>query len=318
MISSVSSQHAGADVYTDLSSVQSIRQLKDKNLALEKVAEQFESMMMRMMLKSMRSANEVFAEGNYLSSKETDTYRDMLDDQLSLELSKGGGMGLAEVMVRQLQSRYGNREETESENKAATQSVSGYLENRLPAMGDAGAVNAPARTDDNMAFDGSVQQFVDQVYPLAEKAAQSLGVSPEVLIAQSALETGWGRRMTGAADGASSLNFFNIKASRDWQGNAVTVPTLEIRDGRPVRELGAFRAYASPADSFDDYVDFVGNSDRYQQAVQSGDDETYIRSLADAGYATDTAYAEKVIRIMNSPDLQAAVAHTAGEPADEG
>ena len=121
------SNHAsvGADSYTDLANLNAITQLgrKDKAQALEKIAEQFESMMVRMMMKSMRAANSVFAEGNMLSSQEGDMYQDMFDDQVALSLSQGRGMGIADVMIRQLNQRYGNEQPS-----TKTVSVQQYLD----------------------------------------------------------------------------------------------------------------------------------------------------------------------------------------------
>ena len=322
----ISQTQSSADVYTDLAGVQAIHQLKDKSLALDKIAHQFESMMIRMMMKSMRSANQVFADGNMLSSHETDMYQSMLDDQLALTLSKGRGFGLADVLGRQLQGRFGdgtaagNNSGQDKVPQKVQQKGVGELKRRdilpQPVPGYGGVSGSSAQSA-ALEFDGSVQQFVDQLYPLAQKAAQALGVSPEALIAQSALETGWGRKVCNRPNGESSLNFFNIKANRQWQGDSVSVPTLEIRGGVPVREQGVFRAYSSARDSFDDYVGFVSGSGRYEKALQSSDAESYIRALSEAGYATDTEYADKVIRIMNSPDLKAAVAKAATETVKE-
>lgn len=303
-----------ADVYTDLASVQSIRALKDKSQALRQVAEQFESMMLRMMMKSMRSANEAFAEGNYLNSHEANTYRDMLDDQMSLNLVKGRGLGIADVMVRQLQGRFGVAATADATSMQALPERRSFAPVTMPAVAARSAdvpMRAAGRQTQAMSFDGSIQQFVDRLYPMAEQAGKELGVSPMVLIAQSALETGWGKKMTAHHNGEPSLNFFNIKANRHWQGESVTVPTLEIRNGLPVKELGEFRAYNSAQDSFTDYVNFVKNSTRYEKACASEDAESYIRALAEGGYATDTHYADKVIRIMNSDELKAAVTSAA-------
>ncbi len=140
--------------------------------------------------------------------------------------------------------------------------------------------------------------------PLAQKAAKVLGVNPAILVAQSALETGWGAKMTGAGQGKTSNNLFNIKADGRWQGGSVTVPTLEVKGGVAVRENAAFRAYDSIEGSFDDYVEFVSNNPRYQQAVSCGDSEDYIRHLEAAGYATDPSYADKILNIFNGDSLQ--------------
>lgn len=314
---------AGADSFTDLASLHSITNLgkTDTNQALVKVAEQFESMMVRMMMKSMRSANEVFAEGNYLSSHEGEMYQEMFDDQMALSLSQGRGMGIADVMVRQLQQRFGKEELKTPESN----SFSNYLDNRNtvpthhlnemagPQLDSDHAETTPAgRAVAKLSFDGTPETFVVELYPMAKSAAEKLGVEPEVLLAQAALETGWGTRITALGD-RNSHNLFNIKADNRWQGSSITVATLEVRQGAAVKEFAAFRAYQTPQQSFDDYVDFISNSPRYGQAVQATNSEEYIQALGDAGYATDPDYSEKILRIMTSQNMQSAVAEcTAG------
>lgn len=312
----------GGDAYTDLSSVQAIRAVSDKNQALQKVAQQFESMMLRTMMKSMRDANKVFSEGNYLSSHESDTYRDMLDDQLALTLSQGRGMGIAEVMARQLQRRYGN---SANEPGADDNNLSDYLQRRntieatqpVQAATPGFIERVKELLPESIDFDGTVEKFVSHLYPLAEKAAQALGVDPRALLAQSALETGWGRKLSSDASGVSSLNFFNIKADRRWAGDSVAVSTLEVRDGVPVRERANFRAYQSAQHSFDDYVDFLTSNSRYEKAMQCSDSESFVKALAEAGYATDQQYAEKIISIMNDDKLNAAIDSVLDQPKSD-
>ncbi len=317
-----SNSNVGADSYTDLANLHSITQLgrKNKGQALGKIAEQFESMMVRMMMKSMRSANSVFAEGNFLSSKEGDMYQDMFDDQVALSLSQGRGMGIAEVMVRQLNQRFGNEEKSMEGG-----SLQEYLDKRnnysgfVPGIesGKAAAINTDqelAAKPLKMEFDGSSESFIQQVYAMAKQAAEKLGVQPEALIAQAGLETGWGKKITSFGD-KNSFNLFNIKADKRWQGDSVTVQTLEVRQGIPTKEYAAFRAYESPKQSFDDYVEFITNSPRYEKARQASDSESYIRALEEAGYATDPQYSEKIIRILNSPEMKNAVQNAiTGQP----
>lgn len=319
--SNTSRANVGADSYTDLSSVNAIRTLgrADKNQALEKIAEQFESMMVRMMMKSMRSANEAFSEGNMLSSKAGDMYQDMYDDQLALSLSQGRGLGVAEVMVRQLRDRYGS-----SEQKTVDTDVSAYLERPVEVRPEvrAGNVQASVGSDDDaisaatdslsqlqntISFDGSASDFIRQLYPLAQEAAQKIGVAPELLIAQSALETGWGKKISTHSNGSSSYNLFNIKADGRWEGDKLVVNTVEFSGGVPVKENATFRSYDGPQQSFDDYVSFLTQSPRYDRAAASQTDESFIRELGRAGYATDPAYADKILRIFNGEPLRSAV-----------
>ncbi|MBL4828137.1 MAG: flagellar assembly peptidoglycan hydrolase FlgJ [Spongiibacteraceae bacterium] len=310
--SSFSTTQASNNAYTDLSSVHAIRStgLQDKGRALEEISKQFESMLVRMMLKSMRDANATFAEGNYLSSHEADSYQQMYDDQLALSLSQGKGMGIAEIMAKQLKQRF-------DDSEPSSLALSRVETASKPTVSRPTTNKDIKQTSNEIAksstFDGSVKSFVDKVYPLAQEAAKELGIEPKVLIAQAALETGWGRKITQAANTDSSFNLFNIKADSRWEGESVAVPTIEFREGLPVKEYAAFRRYSSPAESFNDYVAFVKNNTRYSDAVASTDSESYIQHLSKAGYATDPNYADKVMKIANSKQLKEAIEQARGK-----
>lgn len=305
-----------SDSYTDLANLHSITELgrTDKNQALGKVAEQFESMMVRMMMKSMRDANSVFAEGNFLSSHEGDMYQGMFDDQLALSLSQGKGLGVADTMIRQLQSRFGVNDDKNPQPDDS--SVRSYLKSRNtnvePVPGAVAASHAAKNSNPvgavagSMQFDGSVDGFTSKLYGMAQSAAEKLGVKPEILLAQAALETGWGKKISTAGD-KSSFNLFNIKADKRWSGDSVSVTTMEVREGLAVKERAEFRAYQNPQHSFDDYVDFISNSPRYQKAVHSENSESYIRNLSEAGYATDPDYADKILTISKSENFRTAI-----------
>lgn len=298
--------------FTDLSSLDAIRQKGRENSdeALEDIAKQFESMLVRMMLKSMRDANEVFSKNNPLSSNEGKMYEQMYDDQLALSLSVGRGMGIAEVMVRQLQEAHGTSSALGSQRDQQTEnwrkelpftSMESVLEPVSPAQ-----KTTELQESAPIKFNGSVADFVQQLYPMAEKAARELAADPAVLIAQAALETGWGEKITQGQQGSSN-NLFNIKADQRWQGDAVQVNTLEFKEGVAVQERAAFRAYNSLSESFNDYVNFIKGGERYSEARQAKDSEGYIRKLSEAGYATDPNYADKVLNIVNSQSMQAAL-----------
>ncbi len=332
--------HTASESYTDLAGLNAITGLAatDKNQALDEIAKQFESMMVRMMMKSMRSANESFAEGNMLSSHAGDTYQEMYDDQLALSLSKDRGIGVAEVMVRQLQDRFGEQstEDTNSESKGLSnyddRRINALVSSPLSVLSSSKEKDAQKISTNNLevgiaepeklaaedllpeneafVFDGSVDSFITQMYPLAKSAADKLGIDPEVLIAQSALETGWGKKIS-TEQGRSSFNLFNIKTGGQWQGDSVQVSTLEYREGAMVKENAHFRAYQTPQQSFDDYVDFVHQNPRYTKAVGAEDNESYIQALSEAGYATDPEYANKIMRIYRSEPLQSVAASMA-------
>ena len=90
--------------YTDLTQLQTLKAKshKDDPRALEVAVRQFESLFVSMMLKGMRQANEAFSKGNFLNSDQTRFYQDMYDSQLSVTLSEQGGLGLTQVLMRQL------------------------------------------------------------------------------------------------------------------------------------------------------------------------------------------------------------------------
>jgi flagellar protein FlgJ len=324
-----------AQVYTDLNSLQQITTLgkSDKNAALEKIAHQFESLMMQMMLKSMREANSVFSEGDMTSSSEEKFYQDMADNQMTLSLSQGKGMGIAAALLRQLQGRSGDKSAASVALDPTKVASLDHVDRRLAAIARS-SVSGAATVDsaasvtaiqdalhtlfgemgnantlvdvaaDTEPLDGSPKNFVEKLLPAAERVARQLGVDSRVLLSQSALETGWGQKVIQCADGSSSFNFFNIKADDSWTGAVVKVPTIEYQNGIAVREYAKFRAYSSPEESFSDYVKFIADNPRYQNAMECADDpRAYVKALAQAGYATDPQYAQKVIAVLDGEHM---------------
>jgi len=148
------------------------------------------------------------------------------------------------------------------------------------------------------------ENFVNHLWPLAEKSAIKLGVAPEVLLAQAALETGWGQSIIKQGS-QSSHNLFNIKADPRWDGDKVEKLSLEYEKGIAVSKKSFFRAYDDLQKSFDDYVDFIQNNPRYQKALDAAENpERYLHEIHRAGYATDPKYADKIIRIMHRMNLK--------------
>jgi flagellar protein FlgJ len=141
-------------------------------------------------------------------------------------------------------------------------------------------------------------------------SGRRIGVDPRYLVAQAALETGWGKSVMRAQDGSSSHNLFGIKASSNWKGDSARAITSEFRDGQMVKETAEFRSYASYKDSFHDLVTLLQSNNRYQDVVKSADNpEQFVRELQKAGYATDPNYATKISQIakqMNSFENYAA------------
>lgn len=286
-----------ASVYTDFQGVAALRREAGENSpqALEKVARQFEAMFMQMMLKSMRDAG--IEEGGLFDNDQTRLYQDMYDKQLSLSLSESGnGIGLAEAMVRQLRAsvpQLGESGQGMETSMAVPQRGSGSFSLQQPEAVSP-LENEPARFE-------SPEQFVAHLWPHAKQAGEKLGVDPRAIMAQAALETGWGKAVISRPDGSSSYNLFNIKADHRWDGECVGKLTLEYRDGVAAKEQASFRAYGSWAESFDDYAAFLSENGRYRDALQAGSDgNAFAERLQDAGYATDPAYASKIKRILNN------------------
>lgn len=152
------------------------------------------------------------------------------------------------------------------------------------------------------------EQFVERIWPYAQRAAQALGVDPRMLVAQAALETGWGRHVPAARDGEAGNNLFGIKAGRSWSGERASHLTQEFREGRMQAERAEFRTYDSVEQSFSDYVALLRGSPRYASALQvAGNNQAYATALQRAGYATDPQYAQKLTAIAHGPRLNRAI-----------
>ncbi|GAB7532084.1 flagellar assembly peptidoglycan hydrolase FlgJ [Pseudomonas sp. 3A(2025)] len=144
----------------------------------------------------------------------------------------------------------------------------------------------------------NADQFVETMLPLAKEAAARIGVDPVMLVAQAALETGWGKSIMRQGDGSSSHNLFGIKAMGSWKGAEARAITSEFREGKMVKETADFRAYESYADSFHDLVSLLQNNSRYKEVINSADKpEQFVKELQKAGYATDPDYASKITQI---------------------
>lgn len=423
----VSSSDSGS--YSDLNRLNQLK-VGDKNSDenMRKVAQEFESLFLGEMLKSMRSATDALGQDNPLNTPAAKQYQEMYDQQLAVSMSReGGGIGLADVLIRQMSknkpmapgeaaaasaakqqealakagavptpiaagtvatngplsrlngerplwaSRSVNAPNTDISHRndmqlinqrrlalppkladrllaglvpsapataaAATAAVaSNALPQRAatPAIGGSGPLyngDWLARAEEQKAAAGgqmqvygramaqiplapakkafsSADEFVNTMLPMAKEAADRIGVDPRYLVAQAALETGWGKSVMRAQDGSSSHNLFGIKASSNWKGDSARAITSEFRNGAMVKETAEFRSYASYKDSFHDLVTLLQSNNRYQEVLKSADNpEQFVRELQKAGYATDPNYANKISQIakqMNSFENYAA------------
>jgi flagellar protein FlgJ len=261
-------------IYGDFAGLAALKKgaREDDPNAIRQVARQFESLFARMMIKSMRDA---IGKDPIFGSDQSQMYQGMFDDQLSMEMTKGRGLGLADMLVRQLQHR------------DATQA---HASGTPPAASTA-----------------EQQSFIRETWPQAQQAAQQLGVHPVSLLAQAALESHWGRSVPQDAAGNSSNNLFGIKAGATWNGPSVASATQEYQNGAAVSTSAAFRAYGSSAQSFQDYVAVLRANPRYSGAVGSGNDvRAFAMALQRGGYATDPDYAHKLTAV--AAQVRAAIA----------
>lgn len=268
--------------------------------ALTAAAKQFEAIFTSMLFKSMRDANSTFESG-LMDSQNQQFYRQMMDEQMSSELSSSGSLGLADMIVAQLTSGSVENQNAKARNddfEAMMQKVDRMRHN---AANETTVVQSSAAEAKPTRFD-SPESFVSSMKPYAEKAAKALGVDSSLLLAQAALETGWGQKVINNSRGSSN-NLFNIKADRSWGGEKVATQTLEYHQGVPVKEQAAFRSYSNYEDSFNDYVQFLNENPRYTTALRhGGNDEAFIHGIHKAGYATDPQYADKVLRVKAKID----------------
>lgn len=385
--------------YTDLNRLNKLKagEGRDSEENLRQVAQEFESLFISEMMKAMRSANDVLAD-DLFNSNESKTYRDMYDQQMAVTLSQGKGMGMADVLVRQMsnmqqgkvrpnpfaetstalnaadgvasESAQASVSEEKSVKENSTQLAAAdkpkyvhiadttdikfrrftgiapkIVAQSLQVQADSGKqVEATASTPQAKQQDGqalrsyaqvknslpvppgqlngksrfdSPEEFVEAMLPMAEQAAQRLGVDPKYLVAQAALETGWGKRMQHSANGESSYNLFGIK-SHGWKGRSANANTTEYINGRFVKQNDSFRKYDSFAHSFNDYVNFLQQNPRYEKALQAASNaENYVRELQRAGYATDPDYAAKISRIARQIQQQQPVLMAQGPSITE-
>lgn len=266
---------------TDFGQFTSLRASAERNdpAALREVASQFEALFVQSMLKNMRSAQ--LAEPIF-DSEQMDMYQGMFDQQISLEMASGRGIGLADMLVRQL----GGEE--------------GFVP---PAQA---SYTLPAAAADTTTRWQHPDEFVRELWPHAERAARALDVPPRALLAQAALETGWGQHVMERADGSSSFNLFGIKAGPEWTGSSVARPTIEFEDGLAKRMVANFRAYPTVAAAFDDYVGLLRDSPRYAD-VPGRSETAFGVALQDAGYATDPRYADKLAGVLRGETLARAL-----------
>jgi flagellar protein FlgJ len=322
-----------ADVYTDFQGLVRLKREAGKQTpeAIRETARQFEALFVQTMLKAMRDASPGEGMGE---SNQTEFYRDMYDQQMALHMVKGRGLGIADMLVSSMGGKGpGVEMPPEPVIEAGTVEQLRPVVDIGPAQplikkSDAGpivqlkstvsvqALVTTSAESGKLALDRGIseanwrpetpKEFIRDLLPHASKGAAELGVNPGVLIAQAALETGWGQKVIRHADGRSSFNLFGIKADTGWSGDKVSVATLEYENGIAEKRRAAFRSYDSLEDAVSGYVEFIRTNPRYQHALeQVADPDAYLNGLKEAGYATDPEYAGKIRAIMNRGSFMA-------------
>lgn len=292
-----------ANTYTDLNALAALKNAPNSPQAIHAVAQQVEALFLQMMLKSMRDAGTADGE---LDSNETSMYQDMFDKQVALTLSKRQDLGIARQFEHQLRPK-DSPVPHGTAPLAAPQATQGPSRSAPPphrsaADGGSQASGAGPSTAEH------AMQFVNEVLPTIQRAAQALGVNPLGMLAQAALETGWGQRMPRTADGSPSLNMFGIKAGDEWGGARAVADTVEFNGGVATQRRTAFRAYGSIGESVSDFAKLLRGSPRYRDAIAAGGSaQAYIQSIAKSGYASDPEYGNKLNQILNSNTLRAAL-----------
>lgn len=295
-----------------LSNLQRLTKSNDPK-ALKAAAQQFEALFLQMVLKSMRDATP--REG-LMDSDQSRMYESLLDQQLAQVMSSKKGVGLADVIARQLSRQ--DSAAVEFPDGLPVTPAARNMPLRSSALLKSGATtlarealsavpsaptfdgSAVSTTADDLPVADTVRSFVARMTPDATSVAQETGIPAAFLIAHAALETGWGRNEPRAADGSPSYNLFGIKAGRSWSGSAVTASTVEYVQGVAQRRSERFRAYDSYASSFRDYANLLMENPRYSGVLGARNSSTFAGGLQRAGYATDPAYAAKLTRVIDT------------------
>ena len=303
----------------DVKSAQDLRTqfAKDPKEGLKAASQQFETLFLQMVMKSMRDS---VPQDGLLNSDQSRFYTGLLDQQMAQNLATSGkGVGFAKLIEQQLGRNLPGADGVVKPGEAANAAGNALplaasdgrhlnyktVLGNLPTSAAYAAVNthAASKTD----APTSSKEFVNRVWPHAVEVSRSTGIPPQFLVAHSALESGWGKNEIRRADGSSSHNLFGIKAGKNWTGPTVDATTTEFVDGQPRQVVEKFRDYATYEESFRDYANLLRNNARYSAVIGSQNGTEFAKGLQQAGYATDPMYADKLSRIINGPTLRQAL-----------
>lgn len=278
---------------------QSLNELKtkagqDPGANLRPVARQVEGMFVQMMLKSMR---EALPKDGLFSSDSSRMYTSMYDQQIAQQMTAGKGLGLADMMVKQM----GGEQVVDPAADQATQqvpmkfpleTVTSYQNQALTQMVRKAIPKAPEANDEPLT--GDSKDFLAQLSLPARLASQESGVPHHLILAQAALESGWGQRQIKKENGDPSFNIFGVKATSSWKGPVTEITTTEFENGEAKKVKAKFRVYSSYLEALSDYVSMLTRNPRYAAVTTAATAEQGAQALQNAGYATDPQYARKL------------------------
>lgn len=273
--------------YFDVNQLHDLHRSHENNPQnLKMAAKQLESIFLEMVIQSMHNSIEPMKSNLYSRDKE-DYYQDMLNHQLSVSLSESGGIGLADIILQQLQGH-----QTTTVPAPKPQPILSVANPIKPSVEKTEPEKETIQNKDAM------EDFISTLMPHAKKASELLGVDPKLLLAQAALETGWGKHILQNKDGETTHNLFNIKSvEKNPTQHSTAVEAIEYKDNKPEWIQSLFKSYASYSESFMDYVKLL-QSPKYEKALENaGSAVDYLTQLKKAGYATDPQYVEKILAI---------------------
>ncbi|MBD9645049.1 MULTISPECIES: flagellar assembly peptidoglycan hydrolase FlgJ [Pantoea] len=257
------------------------------------VAKQVEGMFVQMMMKSMRAA---LPQDGLLSNDQTRLFTSMYDQQIAQDIGKRG-LGMADIIVKQMQPA---QEPDETAGTVPMKLDNSFIYSNLPSNQLEQMVRkaVPRLPVSPSSLPSDSNDFIAQLAQPAQVASQQSGIPHHLILAQAALESGWGQRQILTRDGKPSYNVFGIKASGDWKGETTDIMTTEYEGGAAKKVRASFRVYGSYMEALSDYVKLLSNNPRYAAVANAPSAEQGARALQAAGYATDPKYAQKLVGMI--------------------
>lgn len=268
---------------------------KDPAGNIRPVARQVEGMFVQMMLKSMRDA---LPKDGLFSSDSTRLYTSMYDQQIAQQMTAGKGLGLADVIVRQMQAAQGGEPQAPAQvpMKFDPETVTSYQNQALTQMVRKAMPKPTPVSDEPLSGDSG--DFLAQLSLPARLASEQSGVPHHLILAQAALESGWGQRQIRRENGEPSFNIFGVKATASWKGPTTEITTTEYENGEAKKVKARFRVYSSYLEALSDYVGLLSRNPRYAAVTTAATAEQGAQALQNAGYATDPHYARKLTSMI--------------------